>query len=1239
MRTARKRCNRTDEGRDGAPAATSRRDDTVESAGPVHRQAAGRSMGTSEGTTSYGRSVDVGTLSERYGLDVDRYQQARRIHRLESDFGDHRVQRWVDEGMPVDVMGKPQDMRAFRHRQARRPVEVPTDVERTNRASRDRNANADRETGPAGDVSAPEAVRNVVSSPGRSMNESVQREMEAKMGGDFSDVQLHTGPDAATAAESIDARAFTVGNHVAFNRGEYEPDSDSGKEVLAHELTHVRQQVGGRISMLPKSESEHPGQGLSVGSDIHLQPKLTVSSPDDPAEKEADRVAESVVDGNDEPSNTPPVESPGGRARDEGETEAEPAESVHPAGDIGGEVSGEYESMVRGGVQGNSKRLPAHARANFEPKMGSDFSDVQVHTGVNAHEAAHSINAEAYSMDSNIAFRDGAYNPETKSGTKLLAHELTHVAQQKRGTRTVHRKVEGLQREVEREPPEFDEYTIVNLENGTETETSDWIVPENADLPEDSRVFDSQDDPRGERRLRVPGLAHVDPYFEHPGVTPGLLQSFMEINMDDKYFLFGGDDWGEYPDKKVKENYWEADEYPVWRNESDGPDQFVVYLPDDERFPAGPRSYLSFDLLEEYLQETKYSLVDTADTSEDDRQPESETQPTEFEDLSTIIESGDDSLEEEDFEAESAGWSIPEPDAYARKDIGDRLSGLLGDGTDRSSGASWGGPGLTSRKLVTGSPIFVVQGWPPMVEVGYKCELFPGDFNIVGRTQIQLGNTPFVAGIRVYVTGGLEGKFVSRGRLIPDSPTDLYPATMEADTALELKVAGGAGMDVDAGVGLANVMSVGVYGQPEGVAELAGTLETELSIDTDADGAVSGLTIAPATYEIGPNLVFSGNFGVLVSIANWEWAEGLEVMKWTALDETTILDGELGTPLTLENEDLAFLGDVDDGPPVDFGITGDEFEELGIANALEVVDDYIGWLVDVEDIVAREIIKAHHESGTLGELDTEYRGQLLDMLTGDSGWTAHSDMQHATMIRGVLDSAPGDDSPKYALVHAFALENNRPPKTGNELYDWVKDGLDLHSRAVPHVMSRIQSTMWNTSTPEEWLPDGFRNPSEPESDPDPMYHKYIDMYICREIAGMESHELEGLPYDVRARYLSMITTQSYADPKQAFFTELISTTENPLDAQYVLVDAYTRAEGEPPLSSAAIASWVLGRVHAPHFRDHIHDSLGEHWGEILPTPFRNPAMTHGSGLSGHPVYDKYIDWYRRKIGTSGYNPH
>jgi hypothetical protein len=66
---------------------------------------------------------------------------------------------------------------------------------------------------------------------------------EPRFSHDFSAVRLHTGALAESSAEAVRARAFTLGNDVVFGRGEYAPDSPSGRHLLAHELTHVVQQT------------------------------------------------------------------------------------------------------------------------------------------------------------------------------------------------------------------------------------------------------------------------------------------------------------------------------------------------------------------------------------------------------------------------------------------------------------------------------------------------------------------------------------------------------------------------------------------------------------------------------------------------------------------------------------------------------------------------------------------------------------------------------------------------------------------------------------------------------------------------------------------------------------------------------------------------------------------------------------------------------------------------------------
>lgn len=79
---------------------------------------------------------------------------------------------------------------------------------------------------------------------GHRLSESTRTYFESRMRHDFSAVRIHTGSAVSDAAQSINARAFTVGEHIAFNQGQYSPESSRGKRLLAHELTHVIQQDG-----------------------------------------------------------------------------------------------------------------------------------------------------------------------------------------------------------------------------------------------------------------------------------------------------------------------------------------------------------------------------------------------------------------------------------------------------------------------------------------------------------------------------------------------------------------------------------------------------------------------------------------------------------------------------------------------------------------------------------------------------------------------------------------------------------------------------------------------------------------------------------------------------------------------------------------------------------------------------------------------------------------------------------
>ncbi len=106
-----------------------------------------------------------------------------------------------------------------------------------------------KETG-GGDASgkaAPSVVSDVLSSGGgQPMDGSTLRFMESHMGQDFSQVRIHTDSRAAESASAIQARAYTSGRDVVFGSGEYQPGSEGGRRLLAHELVHVGQQGAGR---------------------------------------------------------------------------------------------------------------------------------------------------------------------------------------------------------------------------------------------------------------------------------------------------------------------------------------------------------------------------------------------------------------------------------------------------------------------------------------------------------------------------------------------------------------------------------------------------------------------------------------------------------------------------------------------------------------------------------------------------------------------------------------------------------------------------------------------------------------------------------------------------------------------------------------------------------------------------------------------------------------------------------
>jgi hypothetical protein len=110
-------------------------------------------------------------------------------------------------------------------------------------------------------VSAPgiESSINSLKGGGQPLSESVRNYFEPRFGYDFSGVKVHNDSEASETAKSINAKAFTTGTNIVFNAGQYSPETDAGKRLLAHELTHVVQQNGSPATNINSSRGNDTG--------------------------------------------------------------------------------------------------------------------------------------------------------------------------------------------------------------------------------------------------------------------------------------------------------------------------------------------------------------------------------------------------------------------------------------------------------------------------------------------------------------------------------------------------------------------------------------------------------------------------------------------------------------------------------------------------------------------------------------------------------------------------------------------------------------------------------------------------------------------------------------------------------------------------------------------------------------------------------------------------------------------
>ncbi|HTA28690.1 MAG TPA: DUF4157 domain-containing protein [Bacteroidia bacterium] len=175
-------------------------------------------------------------------------------------------------------------------------------------------------------------------------------------------------------------------------------------------------------------------KATNIGSQkiLFIQPKLSINTPGDSYEQEADAMADKVMRMNI-PSNNDLFFKPANPfIQRKCAACAEEDKQLHRKENSASEVQGntELDNYVSS-LNSSGQSLPESSRQFFEPRFGQDFSNVKVHTDSVAAKSAQSINALAYTTGNNIVFNSGQYSPNSESGQKLMAHELTHVVQQK----------------------------------------------------------------------------------------------------------------------------------------------------------------------------------------------------------------------------------------------------------------------------------------------------------------------------------------------------------------------------------------------------------------------------------------------------------------------------------------------------------------------------------------------------------------------------------------------------------------------------------------------------------------------------------------------------------------------------------------------------------------------------------------------------------------------------------------
>jgi hypothetical protein len=368
------------------------------------------------------------------------------------------------------------------------------------------------------------------------------------------------GPDQIQPSASVKSN-----NLFAQSKQEEATSKGSNAEVLAPDSTTLelrRKQASqdsfnfGTIPLFANS----PANNSSIqrhSQPLLLQTKLTVGAVGDKYEQEADRVASQVVDIINSPETNSPIQREAEEDSEDGlqrksltsiqrddaeEEDLQMKSTIQRAGIQGGPISNELETEIQS-EKGKGQVLEPNLQKKMGQTMGAEFSGVRIHTDTKADQLSKAIQAKAFTTGEDIFFQREAYNPSSKGGQELIAHELTHVMQQT--DNRVEQRTDTSQRQskntLQRDENDKDEKLWGPNAKDQDGKTYPWIVPLHADsypartkkgLSQGEKVLDPIPDLKDKDGV-TPFRLGFDP-SKYPNITTSALEAYVQEMMKQK---------------------------------------------------------------------------------------------------------------------------------------------------------------------------------------------------------------------------------------------------------------------------------------------------------------------------------------------------------------------------------------------------------------------------------------------------------------------------------------------------------------------------------------------------------------------------------------------------------------------------------------------------------------------------------------------------------------------------------